>query len=440
MEAYQGQWQAVPTLHGGQGEQKNVSKVGTGETATEPNGRLLHDLALLKVPQDLKVVIRCPNWELWVDEATGMGFSRFHKNKDDILDTAVPVLKKLEQTAGREIKILRQDNAGENKALQALLTSMDVGMGRIDFEYTARKTPQQNSLVETKFPSLAGRARAMCNHANMPRAVRYVVFPEVLVTATLYDWLVVVKVGGEMKTRVQHYKGELPNWVPHMRTVGEAGTVTIGKDGKVGDRGVTMMLLGPASNHGGDTYRMYNEKTGKVIESRDVRFLGRMYYTKEGNDCKLEEPMVVVETYEDEEENGDTHVSFDMDTEVWESDDVTEVNSVPETSDHGLRRSTRVRTETPRYNPETGLDYEMEETFYDCQDWTGTARVSTITKKISAVQNYANAIKSAEEEKCWTRTDRGVKTFLTTKSGGPEWLHVTRHITQPRTYQYDTRL
>ena len=132
----------------------------------------------------------------------------------------------------------------------------------------------------------------------------------------------------------------------HLRAFGEAGTVTIGKDGKVGNRGVTMMLLGPAGNHGGDTYRMWHEGTEKVTETRDVRFLGRMYFQGSSNK-DLEEPMVVVERIE-EPEKTDTHVSFDMDTEVWESDDVAEINSAPETSDPDVRRSGRVRTVTPR--------------------------------------------------------------------------------------------
>ena len=37
---------------------------------------------------------------------------------------------------------------------------------RIKFEFTAPGTPQQNPVVERKFPTLMGRARAMMTHAG----------------------------------------------------------------------------------------------------------------------------------------------------------------------------------------------------------------------------------------------------------------------------------
>ena len=53
-----------------------------------------------------------------VNEATGMKFSSFHKNKDDILKDTSVQLKAMEQLASKEIQIWRQDNAGENKVLE----------------------------------------------------------------------------------------------------------------------------------------------------------------------------------------------------------------------------------------------------------------------------------------------------------------------------------
>jgi hypothetical protein len=50
------------------------------------------------------------------------------------------------------------------------------------------------------------------------------------------------------------------------------------KDGKTGDRGVTSMFVGYASNHEGDCYRMWNPKTKKISKTRDVAFLDRMFF------------------------------------------------------------------------------------------------------------------------------------------------------------------
>ena len=50
----------------------------------------------------------------------------------------------------------------------------------------------------------------------------------------------------------------LPKWVRHMRTLGEAGTVTIKSkiNSKLHDKGVTCMFVRYAENHDGDYYEM----------------------------------------------------------------------------------------------------------------------------------------------------------------------------------------
>ena len=58
-------------------------------------------------------------------------------------------------------------------------------------------------------------------------------------------------------------RGAKKNW-------GEAGTVKTGKDGKLGDRGVTMIFVGFANKHGPDVYRMLNPHTRRTTNNRDV--------------------------------------------------------------------------------------------------------------------------------------------------------------------------
>ena len=70
--------------------------------------------------------------------------------------------------------------------------------------------------------------------------------------------LVMVEINEANKACVEHYANIIPRWVKFMRTFGEAGTVRTGKDGKVGDRGVTMMMVGYADNHEGNCYQMFN--------------------------------------------------------------------------------------------------------------------------------------------------------------------------------------
>jgi hypothetical protein len=66
-------------------------------------------------------------------------------------------------------------------------------------------------------------------------------FPEM--TMTKLDWLKLVSIKGIKKTRIEHYGLPLPRFAQYLRTWGETGTVRIGKDGKMGDRGVKLCLL-----------------------------------------------------------------------------------------------------------------------------------------------------------------------------------------------------
>ena len=62
--------------------------------------------------------------------------------------------------------------------------------------------------------------------------------------AVKLDWLMVVEIGGISKARTEHYGREIPTWTLHVRTFGEAGTVKIQKNRRLGDRGCTMMYIG----------------------------------------------------------------------------------------------------------------------------------------------------------------------------------------------------
>ena len=113
--------------------------------------------------------------------------------------------------------------------------------------------------METGFTIVAARARAMMAAANIPVMYRFLVFEQAANWAVKLDWLTVIKIDGVNKTRIEHYGNEIPTWTLHVRTFGEAGTVKIGKNGKLGDRGCTMMYVGHADGHAGDVYRMWNQ-------------------------------------------------------------------------------------------------------------------------------------------------------------------------------------
>ena len=80
-----------------------------------------------------------------------------------------------------------------------------------------------------------------------------------------------------------------------MRTFGEAGTIRTGNNGKVGNRGVTMMFVGYVNNHEGNCYQMSNLLRNSTVESRDVAWLRRMYYERRNADVTGLDPLVVIE-------------------------------------------------------------------------------------------------------------------------------------------------
>ena len=71
-------------------------------------------------------------------------------------------------------------------------------------------------------------------------------------------------------------------FVQHLCTWGEAGTIKK-KDKstpKIADGGLQCMFVGYATDHTGDTYRMWNPERSRVHETRDVIWLKRMFYSK----------------------------------------------------------------------------------------------------------------------------------------------------------------
>ena len=54
------------------------------------------------------------------------------------------------------------------------------------------------------------------------------------------------------------------------------------------------MFIEYVNNHTGDCYRMYNPNTGRVMETRDVIFLHRMFYQDKCGENAMEHPQIIV--------------------------------------------------------------------------------------------------------------------------------------------------
>ncbi len=135
----------------------------------------------------------------------------------------------------------------------------------IAVELTARNMPQQNLKAKTTFTVIMAQARSMLIAAQFTDLQKFKLWPEVVMTATSLNNLVPVIMNGERKTRWEHTSHKLPARVKNLQTFGEAGTVKEKTNGKVLDRGVTMMFVGYNNYHSGHCYHMYNPVMSRVV-------------------------------------------------------------------------------------------------------------------------------------------------------------------------------
>jgi hypothetical protein len=241
-----------------------------------------------------------PNWRIIViDQQIQIKFTGFFKTKDEMVEPTCEQLHQWQQS-NKGITHLRMDNAGKNKKLKERCVSKDWKL-KLEFEFTARDTPQQNSLAEVGFATLANRGRALMHRANLSMAMRYKLAQEAFTCATMLDGLIPVTVDGITKTRYEHFNGENPAFAQHLRTWGEAGTVKIKSktSPKLYDKGIHCMFVGYTSDHPGDCYRMFDPKTNGIRVTRDVIWLKRMFFNKPSNNRELITDEVMFEVTRD---------------------------------------------------------------------------------------------------------------------------------------------
>jgi hypothetical protein len=118
------------------------------------------------------------------------------------------------------------------------------------------------------------------NQAHVPLKWRYKLFSKAFKTATVLDGLHIIKLDGKKDTRYKHWCGSNPKFAKHLRTWGEAGTVSLKSKStpKIADRGIQCMMVGYSTNHTGDCYDMWDPSTGGIHQTRDIIWLRRMYF------------------------------------------------------------------------------------------------------------------------------------------------------------------
>jgi hypothetical protein len=122
------------------------------------------------------------------------------------------------------------------------------------------------------------------SRANSPKKYRYRMFWLVAETGCVLDWLTVVTINGVMAMKIKHFSNSIPAFVKHLRTFGKAGAVTIAGTikKKVDIHGLLCLMGGYCTDRAGDCYKMYDPINSNVYFTRDVLWLNKMYFDKNG--------------------------------------------------------------------------------------------------------------------------------------------------------------
>jgi hypothetical protein len=229
--------------------------------------------------------------DLWIADTGATSHITKHATGGIIKDS--PIYMHGELMQGHPIKILRQENVKENVAAIKMAQGKD---WKIVFkaEFTVRKTPQQNLIAETAFTVIAAQVQIMMNAAQLPDELRFKLWAETVMTATHLNNLVIMTLNGEKKTRWEHAGFKLPLRTKNLHTYGEAGTVKEGKRRKVLVWGVTMMFIGCNQENPENCFRMFNPESSRVTLTRDIIWLGRMYYLRRNAKVTQQLPIVAV--------------------------------------------------------------------------------------------------------------------------------------------------
>ena len=123
----------------------------------------------------------------------------------------------------------------------------------------------------------------MLNQAGFDKIMRQLLWAEAGQTATYLD-NISTKHEEEKPPYTQFYNKDA-KYMQHLRTFGEMDIVKsiVSKQelGKLSDRGLTCTFVGYSIKHGGDVKRFFNMKTKRIVHSRDIQWLNKLYAENE---------------------------------------------------------------------------------------------------------------------------------------------------------------
>ena len=315
------------------------------------------------------------------------------------------------------------DKSGENRSLQNECDKQNLG---IIFEFSAPDTPQQNSVVERKIPTLMGRSRAMILTAGFSQQDKRKFWCEVRFTAIKLDNIMVRK--ERTKPPFTLFYNDEPKYMKFLRSFGEMTVIAI-SDGKkmrskLDTRGRTGIFVGYADDHAGNVYRFINTHTKKIILTRDIQWLNSFWkeYKKRKDDSKK----LVDEFYshdEDDQTQEESEPEELKENEVEETKDSGDGNNTEEQKKLGIdiqmigaRKEELGRTRSQTKEMMSPRNESMERAELTMEDWIHeTCLISAVTSGTTEPKTFQEAWHSPveEERRNWqTATRKEIKSMI----------------------------
>jgi transposase InsO family protein len=327
----------------GNARQKNVPK--TTERQSERAGELLYiDISSVKH----RSYGGSKFWLLVIDDYTDRAWSFFLRRKSHQVKHVLSLITDLKAKHGVRVERIRCDNAGENKLLETVSRKQGYGL---EFEYTPPGSPQFNGKVERKFATIVSRVRAQNTAAGFERQLRNGLWTESARHATDLENLMLTK----RRSRSPHY--DFFNCdAGYFKCLRQFGEVAICKklskqrQGKIEERGRRAIYLGRANDHAVDVHRFLALDTKRIIMSRDITWLNKVYGEwKRGPKWKQE--VVTHPTTNDDD---------DTDDELIEPQ-VGNGDAEPEAHDEQEEDGTNDQSDEQSENSEDSSDQDQEE-------------------------------------------------------------------------------
>ena len=199
-----------------------VNKRSDHIPSTHPNGRVFVDISTIReaggFPLTKGVCIGV------VDEYSKFGVMFFVERKGRLPIVLCEIFSKWKEL-GRPVKVVRCDNAGENKALEKMAMGIKWQLA-LTFEYTPARMPEMNYLIEKFFDTHFARLRPMLSYAHIPDPVKPLIIREAAIQCVQCSNLVLETINGRTATRYEHWCGKYPKYGRFLRVFGELNTAT----------------------------------------------------------------------------------------------------------------------------------------------------------------------------------------------------------------------